>query len=93
LFAETVKAYGAVDILSATPVSASPSSILDYTEADWDRQMGVNVKGVLLLTGRGQAHDPRAAAVQDRQLRLHLGICLVVPPEVAYDTSKALCGR
>ncbi len=45
LFDEAVRVYGVVDILVNNAGIAVARPILDYTEADWDRQMGVNVKG------------------------------------------------
>jgi NAD(P)-dependent dehydrogenase (short-subunit alcohol dehydrogenase family) len=88
LFAETVKAYGTVDILVNNAGIGVAKPILDYTEADWDRQMGVNVKGVFFCSqAAARVMIPRrhgkivnfastSAFVSSSQ------------PEVAYDTSK-----
>jgi NAD(P)-dependent dehydrogenase (short-subunit alcohol dehydrogenase family) len=88
LFAETVKAYGTVDILVNNAGIGVAKPILDYTEADWDRQMGVNVKGVFFCSqAAARLMIPRrhgkivnfastSAFVSSSQ------------PEVAYDTSK-----
>lgn len=88
LFAETVEAYGTVDILVNNAGIGVAKTILDYTEADWDRQMGVNVKGVFFCSqAAARLMIPRrhgkivnfastSAFVSSSQ------------PEVAYDTSK-----
>jgi len=88
LFAETVKAYGTVDILVNNAGIGVAKTILDYTEADWDRQMGVNVKGVFFCSqAAARLMIPRrhgkivnfastSAFVSSSQ------------PEIAYDTSK-----
>jgi len=88
LFAEAVKAYGTVDILVNNAGIGVAKPILDYTEADWDRQMGVNVKGVFFCSqtaarvmiprrhGKIVNFASTSAFVSSSQ------------PEVAYDTSK-----
>jgi NAD(P)-dependent dehydrogenase (short-subunit alcohol dehydrogenase family) len=88
LFAETVKAYGAVDILVNNAGIGVAKPILDYTEADWDRQMGVNVKGVFfcsqaaarLMIPRGHGKIVNFASTS--------AFVSSSQPEVAYDTSK-----
>jgi NAD(P)-dependent dehydrogenase (short-subunit alcohol dehydrogenase family) len=88
LFAEAVKVYGAVDILVNNAGISVAKPIVDYTEADWDRQMGVNVKGVFFCSqAAAKVMIPRrrgkvvnfastSAFVSSSQ------------PGVAYDTSK-----
>jgi NAD(P)-dependent dehydrogenase (short-subunit alcohol dehydrogenase family) len=88
LFAETVKAYGAVDILVNNAGIGVAKPIVDYTEADWDRQMGVNVKGVFfcsqaaarLMIPRGHGKIVNFASTS--------AFVSSSQPEVAYDTSK-----
>jgi len=50
LFEQAAKAFGTVDILVNNAGIGVARPILDYTEADWDRQMGVNVKGVFFCS-------------------------------------------
>jgi NAD(P)-dependent dehydrogenase (short-subunit alcohol dehydrogenase family) len=46
-FAEAaISAFGRIDILVANAAIRLPISILDATEGDWDRILGVNLKGV-----------------------------------------------
>jgi NAD(P)-dependent dehydrogenase (short-subunit alcohol dehydrogenase family) len=88
LFAETVRAYGAVDILVNNAGIGVAKPILDYTEADWDRQMGVNVKGVFfcsqaaarIMVPRGHGKIVNFASTS--------AFVSSSQPEVAYDTSK-----
>jgi NAD(P)-dependent dehydrogenase (short-subunit alcohol dehydrogenase family) len=88
LFAETVKAYGAVDILVNNAGIGVGKPVMDYTEADWDRQMGVNVKGVFfcsqaaarLMIPRGHGKIVNFASTS--------AFVSSSQPGVAYDTSK-----
>ena len=88
LFAEAVHVYGVVDILVNNAGIAVARPILDYTEADWDRQMGVNVKGVFfcsqaaarLMIPRRRGKIVNFASTSSFVSSSH--------PEVAYDTSK-----
>jgi 2-dehydro-3-deoxy-D-gluconate 5-dehydrogenase len=88
LFGEAVKAFGTVDILVNNAGIAVERTILDYTEADWDRQMGVNVKGVFfcsqaaarLMIPRRQGKIVNFASTSAFVASSH--------PEIAYDTSK-----
>jgi NAD(P)-dependent dehydrogenase (short-subunit alcohol dehydrogenase family) len=88
LFDEAVKAFGTVDILVNNAGIAVERSILEYTEADWDRQMGVNVKGVFfcsqaaarLMIPRHRGKIVNFASTSAFVASSH--------PEIAYDTSK-----
>ena len=88
LFGEAVKAFGTVDILVNNAGIGVAKPILDYTEADWDRQMGVNVKGVFfcsqaaarLMIPRRRGKIVNFASTSAFVSSSH--------PEVAYDTSK-----
>ena len=88
LFGEAVKAFGTVDILVNNAGIAVERTILDYTEEDWDRQMGVNVKGVFfcsqaaarLMIPRRQGKIVNFASTSAFVASSH--------PEIAYDTSK-----
>jgi NAD(P)-dependent dehydrogenase (short-subunit alcohol dehydrogenase family) len=50
LFKETVAAFGNVDILINNAGIGIAKPLVDYTEADWDRQLGVNLKGMFFAT-------------------------------------------
>jgi NAD(P)-dependent dehydrogenase (short-subunit alcohol dehydrogenase family) len=88
LFDEAVRAYGTVDILVNNAGIAVARSILDYTEADWDRQMGVNVKGVFFCSqaaARVMIPKRRGRIVNFASTSAFVSSS---HPEVAYDTSK-----
>jgi len=88
LFAETIKAYGTVDILVNNAGIGVAKPILDYTEADWDRQMGVNVKGVFFCS---QAAARLMVPLRHGKIVNFASTSAFVSssqPEVAYDTSK-----
>jgi NAD(P)-dependent dehydrogenase (short-subunit alcohol dehydrogenase family) len=88
LFEEAVRAYGTVDILVNNAGIAVARSILDYTEADWDRQMGVNVKGVFFCSqaaARVMIPKRRGRIVNFASTSAFVSSS---HPEVAYDTSK-----
>ena len=88
LFAEAVGAFGTVDIVVNNAGIAVARPILDYTEEDWDRQMGVNVKGMFfccqeaarLMVPRRQGKIVNFASTS--------AFVSSSKPEVAYDTSK-----
>lgn len=49
LVAETIKQFGAVDILvNNAGIEATPALAMDIPEEQWDRVLGVNLKGVFL---------------------------------------------
>jgi len=88
LFGETVKAFGKVDILVNNAGIGVAKPILDYTEADWDRQMGVNVKGVFFCSqaaARLMIPRRRGKIVNFASTSAFVSSS---NPGVAYDTSK-----
>ncbi len=88
LFAEAVNAYGTVDILVNNAGIGVAKPILEYTEADWDRQMAVNVKGVFFCSqaaARLMIPRRRGKIVNFASTSAFVSSS---KPEVAYDTSK-----
>ncbi|MGH7763568.1 MAG: SDR family NAD(P)-dependent oxidoreductase [Candidatus Dormibacteraceae bacterium] len=88
LFADAMKAYGTVDILVNNAGIGVAKPILDYTEADWDRQMGVNVKGVFFCSqaaARLMIPRRRGKIVNFASTSAFVSSS---QPEIAYDTSK-----
>jgi NAD(P)-dependent dehydrogenase (short-subunit alcohol dehydrogenase family) len=88
LFGEAVKTFGTVDILVNNAGIGVARPILDYTEADWDRQMGVNVKGVFFCSqaaARLMIPRRRGKIVNFASTSAFVSSS---NPEVAYDTSK-----
>jgi NAD(P)-dependent dehydrogenase (short-subunit alcohol dehydrogenase family) len=88
LFDETVKTFGTIDILVSNAGIGVAKPILDYTEADWDRQMGVNVKGVFFCSqaaARLMIPRRRGKIVNFASTSAFVSSS---QPEVAYDTSK-----
>jgi NAD(P)-dependent dehydrogenase (short-subunit alcohol dehydrogenase family) len=88
LFDETVKTFGTIDILVNNAGIGVAKPILDYTEADWDRQMGVNVKGVFFCSqaaARLMIPRRRGKIVNFASTSAFVSSS---QPEVAYDTSK-----
>ncbi len=88
LFAEVVDAFDTVDILVNNAGIAVAKPILDYSEADWDRQMGVNVKGVFFCS---QAAARLMIPQRHGKMVNFASTSAFVAssrPGVAYDTSK-----
>ena len=88
LFARAVKDFGTVDILVNNAGIGVARPILDYTEADWDRQMGVNVKGVFFCSqaaARLMIPNRKGKIVNFASTSAFVSSS---SPEVAYDTSK-----
>jgi len=88
LFEQAVKAFGTVDILVNNAGIAVGRPLVDYTEAEWDRQMNVNVKGVFFCAqAAARLMIPRR---RGRIVNFASTSAFVSSskPEVAYDTSK-----
>jgi NAD(P)-dependent dehydrogenase (short-subunit alcohol dehydrogenase family) len=88
LFEKAVNEFGSVDIVVNNAGIAVARSILDYTEEDWDLQMGVNVKGVFFC-----CQEAARVMVPRRQGKIvnfasTSAFVSSSKPEVAYDTSK-----
>jgi NAD(P)-dependent dehydrogenase (short-subunit alcohol dehydrogenase family) len=88
LFEKTAGLHGGCDILVNNAGIGVGKPVLDYSEEDWDRQMGVNVKGVFfcsqeavrLMAPRGRGKIVNFASVS--------AFVASSKPGVAYDTSK-----
>ena len=50
MVAACLKAYGRIDVLDNNVGIAEMGSVVDVSEADWDRVFAVNVRGVFLVT-------------------------------------------
>jgi len=88
LFHATATAYGAVDIPVNNAGIAVGRPIREYTEADWNRQMAVNVKGVFFCSqAAARMMIPRR---RGRIVNFASTSAFVASshPEVAYGTSK-----
>ena len=88
LFNTAVGRFGTVDILVNNAGIAVARPLLDYSEADWDRQMGVNVKGVFFC-----AQAAAQIMVERRKGKIvnfasTSAFVSSSQPGVAYDTSK-----
>lgn len=88
LFAEAVDAFGTVDILVNNAGIGVAKPMIDYTEADWDRQMGVNVKGVFFCAqAAARLMIPRRGG-KIVNFASTSAFVSSSKPEVAYDTTK-----
>ena len=88
LFAQTLKAFGDVDILVNNAGIGIAKPLVDYTEADWDRQLGVNLKGMFFLT-----QEAARVMIPKRRGKIvnfasTAGFVSSSTPETAYDISK-----
>ena len=88
LFDQTAKRFGGCDILVNNAGIGVARKTLDYTEADWDRQMAVNVKAVFFCSQaavRQMAPKGKGKIVNFASTSAFVSSS---KPEVAYDVSK-----
>ena len=88
LFKETVEAFGGLDILVNNAGIGIPKPLVDYTEQDWDRQLGVNLKGMFFATqeaARLMIPKRRGKIVNFASTAAFVSSST---PETAYDISK-----
>jgi NAD(P)-dependent dehydrogenase (short-subunit alcohol dehydrogenase family) len=88
MFAETVKAFGDVSILINNAGIGIPKPLVDYTEADWERQLAVNLKGMFFAT-----QEAARLMIPKRRGKIvnfcsTAGFVSSSTPETAYDISK-----
>ncbi len=88
LFKTAVAELGTVDILVNNAGIGIPKPLLEYTEADWDRQLGVNLKGLFFATqeaARIMVPKRRGKIVNFASTAAFVSSST---PETAYDISK-----
>ena len=81
LFKEALKEFGGVDILINNAGIGIAKPLVEYTEADWDRQLGVNLKGMFFAT-------QEAARLMIAKRKGKIVNFASSTPETAYDISK-----
>ena len=88
LFAKAVDEFGGVDILINNAGIGIAKPLVDYTEADWDKQLGVNLKGMFFATqeaARLMIPKRRGKIVNFASTAAFVSSST---PETAYDISK-----
>jgi NAD(P)-dependent dehydrogenase (short-subunit alcohol dehydrogenase family) len=88
LFAKAVAEFGGVDILINNAGIGIAKPLVDYTEADWDKQLGVNLKGMFFATqeaARLMIPKRRGKIVNFASTAAFVSSST---PETAYDISK-----
>jgi NAD(P)-dependent dehydrogenase (short-subunit alcohol dehydrogenase family) len=88
LFERTLAEFGGVDILINNAGIGIAKPLVDYTEADWDRQLGVNLKGMFFATqeaARIMIPRRRGKIVNFASTAAFVSSST---PETAYDISK-----
>jgi NAD(P)-dependent dehydrogenase (short-subunit alcohol dehydrogenase family) len=88
LFKSALEEFGAVDILVNNAGIGIAKPLLEYTEEDWDRQLGVNLKGMFFATqeaARLMIPKRRGKIVNFASTAAFVSSST---PETAYDISK-----
>lgn len=88
LFERTVAEFGGVDILINNAGIGIAKPLVEYTEADWDKQLGVNLKGMFFATqeaARMMIPKRRGKIVNFASTAAFVSSST---PEAAYDISK-----
>jgi NAD(P)-dependent dehydrogenase (short-subunit alcohol dehydrogenase family) len=88
LFEQAVAEFGGVDILVNNAGIGIAKPLVDYTEADWDKQLGVNLKGMFFATqeaARIMIPKRRGKIVNFASTAAFVSSST---PETAYDISK-----
>jgi NAD(P)-dependent dehydrogenase (short-subunit alcohol dehydrogenase family) len=88
LFEKTLAEFGGVDILINNAGIGIAKPLVDYTESDWDKQLGVNLKGMFFATqeaARVMIPKRRGKIVNFASTAAFVSSST---PETAYDISK-----
>src|SRR3979411_2453716 len=88
LFERTLSEFGGVDILINNAGIGIAKPLIEYTEADWDKQLGVNLKGMFFATqeaARVMIPKRRGKIVNFASTAAFVSSST---PETAYDISK-----
>jgi len=88
LFKETVARFGTVDILINNAGIGIAKPLVDYTEADWDRQIGVNLKGMFFATQEAAKIMIPKRSGKIVNFASTAAFVSSSTPETAYDISK-----
>ena len=88
LFAMTKEEFGGLDILVNNAGIGIPKPLVDYTEADWDRQLGVNLKGMFFATQEAAKLMLPRRKGKIVNFASTAGFVSSSTPETAYDISK-----
>jgi len=85
---QTVREFGAIDVLVNNAGIEVPGQIPDLTSADWDRQLGVNLKGAFFFSKYAIPHmRARRRGVIINISSVHAFVSYA--GNAAYDASKA----
>jgi NAD(P)-dependent dehydrogenase (short-subunit alcohol dehydrogenase family) len=88
LFKEAMAAFGGLDILVNNAGIGIPKPLVDYTEADWDRQLDVNLKGMFFATQEAARLMMPKRKGKIVNFASTAAFVSSSTPETAYDISK-----
>lgn len=88
LFKATVAEFGGLDILVNNAGIGIAKPLVDYTEADWDRQLGVNLKGMFFATQEAARIMIPKRGGKIVNFASTAAFVSSSTPETAYDISK-----
>jgi NAD(P)-dependent dehydrogenase (short-subunit alcohol dehydrogenase family) len=88
LFEATLAEFGGLDILVNNAGIGIAKPLVDYTEADWDRQLGVNLKGMFFATQEAARIMIPKRSGKIVNFASTAAFVSSSTPETAYDISK-----
>ncbi|HVD48023.1 MAG TPA: glucose 1-dehydrogenase [Candidatus Limnocylindria bacterium] len=88
LFEATVAEFGGLDILVNNAGIGIAKPLIDYTEEDWDRQLGVNLKGMFFATQEAARLMIPKRSGKIVNFASTAAFVSSSTPETAYDISK-----